>query len=144
MCDKSTLHRQLLKAISIARVREPKMRLLCDNFWIKKLKFLKRKVLIRIFKFTLGNCNFSTIYAIFKKGLLSNDCECLKFAQICVQRRNLSTESSRVLEILGGNKSLRFFCQNFFSLSWLKIFFFLNHKSRVWLRQKVTRALHLN
>lgn len=132
MCDKLTLHRNLLKSVSIARVRETKIRLLCDNIWIKNLKLLKREVLIRKFKFILGNCNFSTIYTIFKRGLLSNEPECLKFAQICVQRRNLSSESSRVFEILEGDKFLQFlfffFALKIFShVVDLDSFFFLNH-----------------
>lgn len=109
MRDKLTVLRGLVKSVSIARVRETRIRHLCNRFWMKKLKFLNREVLIRKFKFVLGNCNFSTIYAIFKKGLLSSEPECLKFACLCIRRRNLSIESSRVLEILEGNTFLQFF-----------------------------------
>lgn len=99
--EKKLLLSNLLKILNIARVREKKIRALCSSLWIKKLKYMRSEGLTRKLKFVLGNCSFSTIHLIYKKGLLGVSTEWIKFARFCVARRNMAL-TSKVQEILRG------------------------------------------
>ena len=93
--------------MAFARVCEKKIRELCDPLWIRKLKYLSSESLTKKLKSILGNCSFSTIYAIYKRGLLNVSSEWLEFARLCVSKRNLAS-TRKTLEISGGTLSKSF------------------------------------
>lgn len=100
-CDKKVLLDTLLSALSIARSREIRIRLLCDTRWIEKLKLLSSETLMKKFRYVLGNCSFSTIYAIYRRGFLSTNDELLKFVASYIKKRNLE-HFPRAAKILRG------------------------------------------
>lgn len=91
----------LKRVIDTARSREIVIRALCDTDWCRKLDFLSAETLIKKFKFVIGNCKFSTIYVMYKKGLFSTNARFMRYAADCIKGRNLSG-STRADEILRG------------------------------------------
>lgn len=109
MDQRKVILKAVKKVIDIARSREIVIRTLCGTDWCRKLEFLPAETLIKKFKFVVGNCKFSTIYVMFKKGVFSTNSELMRHAADCIKRRNLSG-STRADEILQGKNAVCRFC----------------------------------
>ena len=80
--------RELLRIISgiyhIANVRHNIIRTFCDNQWLKNLKTLSEKTLIRKLRFIISLCSLRTILYIYKRGILNNK------KSICILAKNFT------------------------------------------------------
>lgn len=101
MDQRRILLKTLKRVVAVARSREASIRILCGSDWLQKLELAPIETLIRKFKFVVGNCKFSTIYVMYKTGLLSTNTEFVRHAADCIKRRNL-IGSTRADEILRG------------------------------------------
>ena len=95
----------LLKAVNIARLRENRLRVICDSAWCDKLRFLPATSLIKKFKFIIGNSSVRTVTTMYKRGLFDRCDTLLTFASTCVRKlhaynSSLTTELLRGMNIL--------------------------------------------
>lgn len=116
--NRKILYGYLLKALNIARVRESRLRLICDSVWCDRLKLLPIKVLMRKFKFIIGNSSVRTVARMHHIGLFNRYDELLMFAASCVRKLrgytlSLTTELLRgmILSLVASDH----FLQAFFS-----------------------------
>ena len=98
--DRFHLLKSLQQTIAVARSRETTIRTMCDASWCRKRRFLSAESLIRKFKFVVGNCKFSTIYVMFKKGLFCTP-ELKEQVAQCIKCRKI-VNCSRMDEIMRG------------------------------------------
>ena len=98
--DRVHLLKSLQQTIAVAKSRETIIHSMRDFEWCKKLKVASVDSLVKKFKFVLGNCKFSTIYVVHKKGPFSTP-ELRRQAANCVRSRNV-VACSRAEEILLG------------------------------------------
>lgn len=85
--ERKKLFLAIKKALTIARVRESRMNLLCDADWRRKLKTASVKVLRNKFEYIVGNCSLRTLRAMEKKNILAVDPEVEIFAKNCMRKR---------------------------------------------------------
>lgn len=85
--DRKKLLSAITKAVAIARVRESRINLLCDEYWQRKLKLLPLKALKNKLKFIIGNCSFRTLKVLHKKDIFAVDPDITFFANKCVRKR---------------------------------------------------------
>ena len=86
MMERKNLLAAVTRALKIARVRESRVALLCDNDWRRKLRLLPPKVLRNKLKYIIGNCTLRTLKAM--QGIFSVDREVQTSANLCISKRS--------------------------------------------------------
>lgn len=101
--SKKKLLKVLLRVISIVRVRESRLRIICDTVWIQQLKYLPVNVMMKKFKYVLGNSSLKTLFQLYKKNLFKDNEVIARFLTRIIERRDLEA-SPYAAEILQGMK----------------------------------------
>ena len=117
--NRKILYGHLLKAVNIARVRESRLRLICDSLWCDRLKLLPIRALMCKFKFIIGNSSVRTVVKMHRIGLFNRYDELLTFAATCVRKLHGYT-SSLATDLLRGMMLSIITIAHFYKLS-LKI-----------------------
>ena len=84
--ERKKLLAAVTRALKIAKVRETRIAMLCDNNWRRKLKLLPSNVLRNKFKYIIGNCTLRTLKAMY--SIFSVDQEVQRFADSCILKRS--------------------------------------------------------
>lgn len=83
--ERKKLLAAVTRALKIAKLRESRIALLCDNDWRRKLKLLPPRVLRNKLKFIIGNCTLRTLKTM--RDIFSVDQEVQSFADYCIRKR---------------------------------------------------------